>query len=732
MKFCPSCEKVLFPTNNQLYCKGCSLYYILKKGRLVLNNDTDLSREIKPISYDISFSDAEIKGKSDKDTSDSNLQKPSYLNFFPYEHFRKNQERIIKQIKKASLEKKNSLLAAPNGTGKTIIALAALLPLAIKKDLKIIYLCRTHSQNTRIIKELSKVSKQLKNDGINIKVNGLSIRGRNEMCLNQVLLSLKLNPRESMAVCSDLRKNRSCKFFLNLIKKKDQYDNLTNIAPEIFNSPVDAEELIKFCSDQKLCPYFLSKFLLKDMKLIICNYQWLFNPSIRQNFMQFINKELSSCILVIDECHNVIDVATEVNSDRITPYSLRFCLKDLEIYRSPTIMQTFVKALISHLDKKKKSLRVFEKEIDAENFLYKVYSNLHFDDLNEFKNFVNDLLDYSASIHEEKLANGDISRDYLGSLAEFWIKWIRCYLLENYFFCYNIKTVKGKSSISLEIVALDPREVAIPILKECYTSLHLSGTVNPYVYNNLMSLQQSGKSYKGIIAESPFKKQNIKAVITEGVDTRRENRNPPMFKKMLSKIEEVISSTPANIGIFCASYKILNALVDNGIESIALKCDKKLFVEEPGLSASENALLINDFKSMASEPRDGAVLLGVCGGRNSEGEDYPGNHMNSVIVAGFPYHLPTPRVNAKINYYDKVFNNQGWNFAYLYPAIQRANQASGRPIRKIKDRGAIVFMDSRFKQKSKWIADWIRNELELVSDKPKVLFQNLKSFWEST
>ncbi|MBY9016654.1 MAG: DEAD/DEAH box helicase family protein [Candidatus Lokiarchaeota archaeon] len=729
MKFCPNCEKVLFPTNNRLYCKGCSLYYVLKKGSLVIKNDNDSSCEINPVSYDYNDSDARKKRNSDINTSNAYPQKSSYLTFFPYEHFRKNQERIIKQIEKAALEKKNSLLAAPNGTGKTIIALSAILPLAIKKNLKILYLCRTHSQNTRIIKELTKISNHLKNNDINIKVNGLSIRGRNEMCLNEVLLSLKLNPRESMAVCSDLRKNRSCKFFLNLLKKRDQYDNLTNIAPEIFNNPVDAEDLIKFCIDQKLCPYFLSKFLLKDMKLIICNYQWLFNPSIQQNFMQFIDKELTNCILILDECHNVIDVATEVNSDRLTPYSLRLCLKDLEIYRSPTIMQTFVKALISHLEKKKKSLTVFEKEIDAEKLLAQVYSILRFVNLNEFKNFVNDLLDYSASVHEEKLANGDISRDYLGSLAEFWMKWIRCYLLENYFFCYNIKQVKGKSTISIEIVALDPREIAIPILKECYTSLHLSGTVNPYVYNNLMSLQQSGKSYKGIIAESPFQKQHIKAIITEGVDTRRENRNPPMFKKILSKIEEVISSTPANIGIFCASYKILNALANSGIESIAMNYNKKLFMEEPGLSASENADLINDFKSMASKPRNGAILLGVCGGRNSEGEDYPGDHMNSVIIAGFPYHLPTPRVNAKIKYYDRVFNGQGWNFAYLYPAIQRANQASGRPIRKISDKGALIFMDSRFKAKLKWISDWIRNEIEIVPDKPNAIIRNLSRFW---
>jgi len=242
-----------------------------------------------------------------------------------------------------------------------------------------------------------------------------------------------------------------------------------------------------------------------------------------------------------------------------------------------------------------------------------------------------------------------------------------------------------------------------------------------------MGLNECGKSYKGIIADSPFSNKNIKAIITEGVDTKRDSRNPTMFKKMIDKIDEVLQSTPANVGIFCASYKILKGLLTNGLENIITKNKKKLFIEESGLSASENALLVDDFKNMASN--GGAVLLGVCGGRNSEGEDYPGDFMNGVIIAGFPYHLPTPRVDAKIKYYDKVFKRQGWNFAYLYPAVQRANQASGRPIRKISDKGAIVFMDSRFKSKHKWISDWIRKEIEIIPDIPNVIFQNLSNFW---
>ncbi|MFX1345453.1 MAG: helicase C-terminal domain-containing protein [Promethearchaeota archaeon] len=653
----------------------------------------------------------------------------NYLSFFPYDKFRKDQEKIIKQIEIDSKSKKNILLVAPNGTGKTIIALSGLLPLAYEKNLKIIYMCRTHSQNRRIIKELIKISKKITEDNLSVKLNGLSIRGRNEMCLNETLLTLKLNPKESMSVCRDLRQNRNCGHFLNLLKKKGELESPILLAPELFNKPIDAEELINFCRNKRYCPYFLCKFLLKEMKIIICNYQWLFNPYIRDIFLQFVDQELKDCILVLDECHNVIDIATEVNSDRLTPYSLRLCLKDLEMYRSPIIMQDFVITLLDQLNEKKLDLNIREQELDPKLYLKDIFEKLNFRDLNSFKNLIQDIQEFSISIHEEKLANGKISRDFLGSFAEFWQKWLSTFNLDNFFFGFNLKETKGRRTISLEVVALDPREIAIPILKSAYTSLNLSGTVNPYVYNNLMGLKESGKSYRGIITDSPFLKKNIKALIIEGVDTKRNNRTPAMFIKMINKINEVLACTPANTAIFCASYQILKGLQSNGIENIVRKNSKKLFIEEAGLSASENNTMIDEFKALASN--GGAVLLGVCGGRNSEGEDYPGDYMNSVVIAGFPYHLPTPRVEAKIKYYNKVFNKQGWNFAYLYPAVQRANQASGRPIRKISDKGAIIFMDSRFKAKYKWISEWIREELEIIPDIPNAIIQNLNPFWNS-
>ena len=103
--------------------------------------------------------------------------------------------------------------------------------------------------------------------------------------------------------------------------------------------------------------------------------------------------------------------------------------------------------------------------------------------------------------------------------------------------------------------------------------------------------------------------------------------------------------------------------------------------------------------------------------------------MNAVVIVGIPYHQPTPRVQAKIAYYDKAFKGQGWNLGYLNPAMERANQASGRPIRKLDDKGAIVFLDERFVQRKAWISEWVRDLIQVIPDKKNQLAHALLNFW---
>ena len=136
MNFCPKCENLLYLTKKKLYCKVCGVFFTLKDG--ILNSEKEEVKDIKVNNISTEF-------KKDislniKEIDLSRLLKKNYLYFFPYKKFRETQENIVKQIEESAKNKKNILLASPNGTGKTIIALSSLLPLAIEKDLKILEL----------------------------------------------------------------------------------------------------------------------------------------------------------------------------------------------------------------------------------------------------------------------------------------------------------------------------------------------------------------------------------------------------------------------------------------------------------------------------------------------------------------------------------------------------------------------------------------------------------------
>lgn len=600
--------------------------------------------------------------------------------------------------------------------------------MALENGLKIVYLCRTHTQNFRALRELKKITQFLSKNKFDKQVNGISIKGRHEMCLNKILLQLKLSPRDSISVCRDLRKNKNCKYFSKLIKDLGKTEDVSIIAKKLLIQPCDADEIISFAEEAGYCPYFLSKYLLEKVGIVICSYHWLFNPDIKDVFLKFLDTDLFNCILINDECHNLLSMATEVNSERITPFILKLALKDLELYNSDRNMINLIRILIAHLENKQTNLNVEECELNPEILIKNLYEKIGLKDLNSFKILIKDLKEFSSYVAEIKSSQGLAQRDSIGSIAKYWLKWLEVLDSERYFFCYNINTTReGKKNISMEIVALDPREITVPVFKNAFSTLSLSGTVNSYVYSNLMGLNETGKTSKVIVSPSPFPKNNIKALIIENVNTKRGNRNAQTYKKMVNKIEEVIYSTPGNIGIFCASYNVLKGLLEQDIEQKVQKYKKKLYIEDSKISAAENAKMIEDFKGEGKN--NGGILLGVAGGRNSEGEDYPAEYMNSVVVAGFPYHVPSPRVNAKIKYYDKVFHNRGWEFAYLYPAIERANQAAGRPIRRLDDKGAIIFLDNRFKDKMKWISSWLRDEIEIVPDKKGAIIQQLYPFW---
>lgn len=90
--------------------------------------------------------------------------------FFPYSSVRPHQDEFVTTVYNAVRDRRSVLIEGSNGLGKTISSLSAVVPIAIEKNLKILYVARTHRQHDRVIEELRAIyNKQ--------HVSGISIRG---------------------------------------------------------------------------------------------------------------------------------------------------------------------------------------------------------------------------------------------------------------------------------------------------------------------------------------------------------------------------------------------------------------------------------------------------------------------------------------------------------------------------------------------------------------------------
>jgi len=117
-----------------------------------------------------------------------------------------------------------------------------------------------------------------------------------------------------------------------------------------------------------------------------------------------------------------------------------------------------------------------------------------------------------------------------------------------------------------------------------------------------------------------------------------------------------------------------------------------LFWEKPDMSKEEKENLLQQFKA---EKNTGAVLLAVAGANFAEGVDLPGDLLNGVIIVGLPLAKPDLITKEIINYFQLRFN-KGWEYGYIYPAMNKCFQSAGRCIRSEKDYGAIIYLDERF------------------------------------
>lgn len=618
--------------------------------------------------------------------------------YFPYQSLRPNQEEFIKLVDSAVRNGENLVVEAPTGFGKTVSVLAGALPYAKEMGYKIIYLARTHKQMDRVIEELKAISKKT-------HVSGVEFRSRKELCLHQYIQNFAPDAYNAMIVCKNLKKLGKCEFFENLKKKKEEFDELVQY---FIQTPAEPIAVLTYSKMFDFCPYEVTRKIALSSDVIVASYLYMINPAIRENFMSYFDFDYSDLILIFDEAHNLPDQAINALSDRISIHSINRAIKEADEYKEHEIanfLSIFLKGLENLYQEKLKDVKVEEVPILPESIFYHVFDVLGINE-KQLIRILDQMVKAGDAIREDKIERNLPPRSYVGRVGEFLLLWFALIGKEDYLFLMS-----RDKGFSLELVALDPSK-ALSFINNVHSTIFMSGTLSPLeAFADIMGVEGKLKKFPRMV-----KRENALVLVAKDVSTRGDERNLELYKKLARYIVEAVKLIPKNVGVFTASYEVLEGLLSANVDvQIQEESGKKVFIEQKGASSKENDLLVMAFKEEAK--REGAVLLGVMGGRNSEGQDYSGDEMNGVVLVGIPYARPTPRVQAQIRYFENKFPGKGRYYGYILPAHRKLVQAAGRVHRSEDEKGAIIVLDYRLLWRSiqRDLPDWMRETMRPVT-----------------
>ncbi|MGC8850318.1 MAG: helicase C-terminal domain-containing protein, partial [Candidatus Bathyarchaeia archaeon] len=277
-------------------------------------------------------------------------------------------------------------------------------------------------------------------------------------------------------------------------------------------------------------------------------------------------------------------------------------------------------------------------------------------------------------------------------------------------------------SLAVEYTDMRAGELLGNLWREFRCCVFCSGTLKPLeAYAEIIGL----KDHVGRTFPSPYSERNLATLITRGLSTRGEELSDDMALRYLQALESFIASLRVNLAVFTSSYRVQRRLLDKGLKDLAEKYGRKIYLEEQGLRGDEGRRILEEFKASAYCENKG-ILVGVMGGRFSEGADYPGEQLEAIFLVGIPFERPTVKTQLYIEYYQRLYGeDKGRFYAYTLPALKRASQAMGRALRSKEDRAIIILGDYRYRRYVELLPDYVQRTAKMVDGRPESLAKEI-------
>jgi DNA excision repair protein ERCC-2 len=588
---------------------------------------------------------------------------------FPFDGMRQGQEEIVSAVARAIWQRDSLLLSAPTGIGKTMAVLYPAVKQSLKLGKKLFYLTSKTLQQDAAVRALSML-----NDG---SFRVLRIRSKQKMCAH------------SEMICHE----DFCPYAAQYSAKMTKSGLLDQIVTSM--SYFDPDLTFEMSKGTEVCPFEVSLELIEQADVIVCDYNYIFDPYVGLKAYQQEN-DYGDCVLIVDEAHNLVDRGRGYYSPELHEKAFEDIRKHL-MTRNCWLdgWEELLEILGAHFRELGALL-----EGEVRQALCSPDRQLFLDQRVEWERL---MMEYIGWKIENRVAEED------DPLIDFYFRLVKVTNMlaeEGEEFAHLIE--RTQDGLKLKVFCKDPSRFLGRIFDSAHATVALSATLEPFdFYRKTLGFPRDRTCELSL--PSPFPRSNRKIVIVPQVDTTYKKR-ADSYDLIATTVADIAESGEGNFLALFPSYAFLREVSDR-----MPPLRKNVMVQRNDMTDYERNAILDILRDR--RPR-GNLILAVSGGMYAEGIDYQGDMLSGVMVVGPA--LPQVSFEQELlkAYYDEQYG-AGFEFAYLIPGMTRVVQSAGRVIRSETDIGVIALLCRRFTQETYtryFPVDWYEESpRELVS-----------------
>ena len=595
---------------------------------------------------------------------------------FPFA-YRKGQKGLAVSVYKTILRKKRLFIQAPTGVGKTMSTIFPAVK-AVGEELgeKIFYLTAKTITRTVAEQALQKLREQ-------------------ELRLKAITLTAK----EKICFCEETECNpEACPY------AKGHYDRVNDAVYELLISTdeITREVIEKQAEIYKVCPFEMALDVSLWVDAVICDYNYVFDPNahLRRFFSEGVSGEY---LFLIDEAHNLVERGRKM-------YSAELYKEDfLALKRS---VKNDNMKLYRRLEECNKALLVLKKECESYQLLDNI-SHIYLKLLNVMGEMEKYLEECNKKEIREKVLELYFAVRHFMNIYES--------MDENYeMYC----EYQSDGRFMLKLFCVNPAMKLRTFLDMGNSTIFFSATLLPVqYYKRLLSGQMDDYA---VYAESSF--DTRKRLLLNGTDvsTKYTKRTADMYQRYAQYILRGAGARKGNYIAFFPSYEFMEKVYDE-FQILLAETGREIecVLQSHYMNEEAREIFLENFEEERTES-----LVGFCvlGGIFSEGIDLTAEKLIGAFIVGTG--LPQVCSEREIlkQYFDKE-GMQGFDYAYLYPGMNKVLQAAGRVIRTEDDKGIILLLDERFRERrcrDSFPKEWSDCEVCNLSN----MEEKIRKFWD--